>query len=189
MNQGDSFNPENPQIWAPATQKDGRVNKYHRFVQDIRQGDLIVHYHDTKIRGFSIAQHDAESRANPFDDGAWNNDGFGLDVTFHPCDPISLKSMQSSDELFKEAKSRKKGGSPFNSSRGVNQGYMFPFGLSMLDMIQRSTKAPYLPFGLAWIPIPTKIPQTMPINRSSMALGTGKHTAFKIDRRVSSQDQ
>lgn len=185
VNQGDSFNPENPQIWAPATQKDGRVNKYHRFVQDIRRGDLIVHYNDTKIRGFSIAQHDAESRANPFDDGSWNNDGFGLDVTFHPCDPISLKSMQSSDELFTEAKSRKNGGSPFNSSRGVIQGYMFPFGLSMLDMIQRSTKAslpsPIQDF-LRGFQNRTEIPQAMPINKIFYGPpGTGKTYRIQKD--------
>ena len=171
MNQGDSFNPDNPQIWAPATQKDGRVNKYHRFVQDIRQGDLIVHYHDTKVRGFSIAQHDAESRANPFDDGAWNNDGFGLDVTFHPCDPISLKSMQSSDELFKEAP--KEWSSPFNSSRGVNQGYMFPFGLSMLNMIQHSTGASLpSPFKTSCVVSNTELKclKPCPSTRSSTAL-------------------
>ena len=136
VNQGDSFDSDNPQVWAPEKMANGHVNRYHRYVQDIRKGDLIVHY-SRGIRGFSIAKHDAESRVNPFGSGSWEEKGFGLDVEFHPLqDVIPLSVLQGIEGFFQDIYDLTKTDHPFDKRNEVKQGYLFPFSLAMLVDIQ-----------------------------------------------------
>lgn len=138
VNQGGSFDPQNPQIWAPETMANGHVNRYHRYVQDIRKGDLIVHY-SRGIRGFSVAKHDAESRVNPFGSGLWEEKGFGLDVEFHPLqDVIPLTVLQGIEGFFQDISDLTKTDHPFDKRNEVKQGYLFPFSLAMLVDIQEN---------------------------------------------------
>ena len=136
VNQGDSFDSDNPQVWAPEKMANGHVNRYHRYVQDIRKGDLIVHY-SRGIRGFSIAKHDADSRVNPFGSGSWEEKGFGLDVEFHPLqDVIPLSVLQGIEGFFQDTYDLTKTDHPFDKRNEVKQGYLFPFSLAMLVDIQ-----------------------------------------------------
>lgn len=136
VNQGDSFDSDNPQVWAPEKMANGHVNRYHRYVQDIRKGDLIVHY-SRGIRGFSIAKHDAESRVNPFGSGLWEEKGFGLDVEFYALqDVIPLAVLQGIEGFFQAIYDLTKTDHPFDKRNEVKQGYLFPFSLAMLVDIQ-----------------------------------------------------
>ena len=136
VNQGSSFEPNNPQVWAPKTMSNGNVNRYHRYVQDIKKGDLLVHY-SRGIQGFSIAKHDAEARINPFGEGQWEESGFGLDVDFYPLDEtVALSVLQGIEGFADELQDLIKTDHPFDKRGEVKQGYMFPFSLAMLVDIQ-----------------------------------------------------
>lgn len=138
VNQRESFDKENPQIWTTETMVNGHENKFQKYVRDVREGDLIVHY-SRGIQGFSIALQDAERRMNPFEGEAWSKQGFGLDIRFFPLEKaIPLSALQEIDGFVQDLASLIKTDHPFDRHGAVKKGYMFPFSLSMLGHVQNN---------------------------------------------------
>lgn len=108
-------------VWAPlAHETGGSIPSWDR-MDDARPGDLVIHYANGFVRGFSIVVAHARLEQRPYDGGTWNNDGRILEVDFVALDiPIPLGQVPL-DLRLDEPKPH----SAFNEAGGVNQGYFY----------------------------------------------------------------
>jgi AAA domain (dynein-related subfamily) len=122
VNQTDSYrrSREGGYLWAPQTNKVGRVERHHEALRYAKVGDAVLNYANGQIRAVSAVQGDAyaATRPDPEADQAWGNDGWRLDVAYHDLTtPLPLAAIPEG--------ARRKEGSPFDKNGEPIQGYMF----------------------------------------------------------------
>ncbi|MDA8771954.1 EVE domain-containing protein [Flavobacteriales bacterium] len=132
VNQGDSFSEQQPLLWAPHKTEGGQTRYYHKNVDEVREGDLILHYSDGAIRGVSFASSDSTTAKNPFKGERWQEDGYSVDIMYTPLSTPILKS--SLDDILPAIQRRLKPfkKDPFEQKGGIKQGYLFQFGFHAL---------------------------------------------------------
>lgn len=80
-------------LWSPKTRADGAANKFYENMVDVRPGDVIFSFCDTKIKAIGVATGTAHAAPKPFDtSGAyWADEGWQVPVEFrelpHPIRP------------------------------------------------------------------------------------------------------
>ena len=90
-------------------------------------GDLVLHYANGSIRGFSIVLAPSRPAPRPYSSETWNNDGRILDVDYVAFDlPIRLDELPLAVRLLEP-----KPHAAFTSKGKVNQGYFYPLSMGL----------------------------------------------------------
>lgn len=124
VNQGRSFGrgvDALAAIWAPIESISGSRVASWRQLDDVKPGDVLIHYARSAIRGFSVASASAYERNRPWVEPNDQYDmGKAIPVTFAAL-AIPIPLMDIPDRI---RESRNAG--PFDKRGLVKQGYMFP---------------------------------------------------------------
>ena len=123
VNQGASFGraTEGGHLWAPQLDKNGRPHEYWQTMRHLRPGDVVLHYANTQIRGWSLVQGEPfeAPRPDPDADQAWNNDGVRAEVAYRDLETgLPLSEIPAEWRLSE--------GGPFDKNGAAKQGYLFP---------------------------------------------------------------
>ncbi len=90
-------------------------------------GDLVLHYANGSVRGFSIVLAPSRSAPRPYSSETWNNDGRILDVDYVAFDlPVRLDELPLEVRLLEP-----KPHAAFTSKGRVNQGYFYPVSMGL----------------------------------------------------------
>ena len=109
-------------VWAPLRSDSGRTVSSWDRMDSARPGDVVLHYANGAIRGFSVVVAPARAKHRPYDGGTWNNEGRVLDVEYAPMDvPIPLNQVPLNARLNEPTPH-----AAFTSAGRVNQGYFYP---------------------------------------------------------------
>lgn len=137
VNQGSTLLAEKEEgiIWAPLTGKGGRSQYHWDTMDEVKQGDIILHYANGSLRYASRALEDCVHAVKPatMSGSIWNEEGKLVRVEYHELQPhVSLIEF-SQDILSLQIHQ-----GPIHSGAGVKQGYLFRFNLQGLQIIQES---------------------------------------------------
>lgn len=118
-------------VWAPLHSDSGKAVSSWDRMDCARPGDLVLHYANGAIRGFSVVVASARAKHRPYDGGTWNNEGRILDVEYAPVDvPIPLNQVPLEARL-REPKPH----AAFTRAGRVNQGYFYPLTFELAQVI------------------------------------------------------
>lgn len=133
-------------LWAPKQDKAGRSQYHWEAMEEVREGDVVLHYRNGALQAVSHVRASARSASNPFDDDAWEKAGRLVETKYHELnEPVALASI--------DERSRIRQGSPFTASGSVRQGYLFRLQTDFVDgLVQRF---PEIAAHIPWIPAPT----------------------------------
>lgn len=93
VNQNQTFGHEvhGGYLWSPKRKSNNSLNPYYEFMREVAPGDLILSYHDTRIKRIGVAQSYCYECPKPSEFGAagpnWNKIGWKVDVKYF--DPIN----------------------------------------------------------------------------------------------------
>ncbi len=84
-------------LWSPKRRKDGARNPFYDTMTEVRAGDLVLSFCDTRIKAIGVAQGAAETASRP-DFGSvgeqWSDEGWLVPVEFTPTsDPVRPKDF------------------------------------------------------------------------------------------------
>ena len=131
VSQRQTYKEEHSQgyLWAPRDDV-----WHHKTMSKVKKGDVIIQY-TGEIVGIGIALKDNYDFDRPEGDGfqRWEKQGYKVEVEqFHFITPVKK-------DFVKEAllENQPKNHAPLNVNGGVNQGYLFPANVAMVDIILR----------------------------------------------------
>lgn len=109
-------------VWAPLrTDEGGKVSSWEQ-MDNAEVGDLVLHYANGAVRGFSTVIRESAPSRRPFSKDTWKDEGRVLAVDFAPLDvPIWLEDVPLGRRLSEPTPH-----SAFNKNGDVNQGYFYP---------------------------------------------------------------
>lgn len=137
--QGTSYHAQKQEgvLWAPLTAKNGATMHHWETMKDVRVNDVILHYSNGAIRAVSQVREAAVEKPKPesLSDQQWEELGRLVSTEYYELNPPVSLELISQDLLQLHIQ---KG--PINKKGGVNQGYLFPFTLEGLNIIQNKSK-------------------------------------------------
>ncbi|ANY72827.1 hypothetical protein BBD41_09645 [Paenibacillus ihbetae] len=135
VNQGATLSEEKEEgiIWAPLNGKGGRSQYHWDTMDEVKQGDIILHYANGSLRYVSKALEDCVHAEKPssMSNSNWDAQGRLVRVEYHPLQP-NIPLTLFSQEIMKLQIHQ----GPIHSGAGVKQGYLFRFKLQGLHKIQ-----------------------------------------------------
>ncbi|SEM24217.1 AAA domain (dynein-related subfamily) [Paenibacillus sp. cl141a] len=137
VNQGATLSAEKDEgiIWAPLTGKGGRSQYHWDTMDEVKQGDIILHYANGSLRYVSRALEDCIHAEKPasMSNSDWNEEGRLVRVDYHELQPhvplIEFSQAIMSLQIHQ---------GPIHSGAGVKQGYLFRFNMQGLQVIQEN---------------------------------------------------
>lgn len=137
--QGTSYNAQKQEgvLWAPIKNISGRTQHHWETMKDVKVNDIVLHYSTGALRAVSQVQEAAVEKPKPasLSDQQWEETGRLVVTEYHELNPpISLEAISQDLLQLHIAKG------PINKIGGVNQGYLFPFTLQGLSIIQKKSK-------------------------------------------------
>ncbi len=186
VNQGRTYEMErsNNLITAPRILPGERAIHHWTNIKEVKKSDIIFHYAKGYIEAISIAitgQVRDYQRPAPLYS---MEDGYALDLTYFDIEPINGNNISPHLDEFNKALPKKY--SLFNSSGGVNQGYLFGFTFEAAKIIRNIYGKPfpepiekYFPGFLSPIQSATTINEIMLLQSKKQTIlygppGTGK---------------
>jgi MoxR-like ATPase len=144
VNQGKTYRQEREGsfVWAPLLTKSGRPAAHHVAVNELRPGDVVIHYSGGYIRALGLVSTSARvvPRPSEFQDDTWGAEGYRAEVRYSELDmPIALDEIPD----------RPSGNGPFNTAGGVKQGYLFPVRPSWAEELRERFSSRW-PVGSPW---------------------------------------
>ncbi|GGG16519.1 McrB family protein [Paenibacillus aceti] len=135
VNQGSTLNEELKEgiLWAPLSGKGGRSQYHWDTMDEVRKGDIILHYANGSLRYVSRAIEDSVNAKKPssMSDSIWDEQGRLIRAEYFAIEPnIPLNSF--SQEILGLNITQ----GPIHSGGGVKQGYLFRFSIEGLNIIQ-----------------------------------------------------
>ncbi|BBZ10542.1 McrB family protein [Mycobacterium branderi] len=119
VNQGATYTKERDGgfLWAPMLNKAGRPQYHWDTMDEVREGDVVLHYSGGSLRAASHVKAAARPAPNPLDDQAWEDAGRLVETQYQELnEPVALGAI---DEA-----ARRRQGSPFTSTGSVQQVYL-----------------------------------------------------------------
>ncbi|SDE38539.1 AAA domain (dynein-related subfamily) [Paenibacillus sp. UNCCL117] len=137
--QGTSYNSQKQEgiLWAPLKDSRGKTPHHWETMKDVEVNDIILHYSNGALRAVSQVQAAAVERPKPasLSDQQWEETGRLVVTEYHDLNPpIPLEAISQDLLQLHIAKG------PINKIGGVNQGYLFPFTLQGLSIVQNKSK-------------------------------------------------
>ncbi|MEC0174349.1 AAA family ATPase [Paenibacillus favisporus] len=137
VNQGGTLTEEREEgiIWAPLTGKGGRSQYHWDTLDEVKQGDIILHYANGSIGYVSKVLEDCVRAQKPssMSSSNWDEQGRLVRVEYHVLQP-KIPLTQFSQNIMELQIDQ----GPIHSGAGVKQGYLFRFNIEGLQMIQES---------------------------------------------------
>jgi len=128
VTQGSTFTPDRGMkfLFAPSKGNDGNDRFYWNNLLKVKKGDIIFNYSEG-VRGVSIASDDGYKAENDEPNSQWAKQGYRVDINLILLSPVipRQKLIDNKEKLNKLLTSVTN--KPFNSTGGVNQGYMYEF--------------------------------------------------------------
>lgn len=119
VNQGATYTKERDGgfLWAPMQNRAGRPQYHWDTMDDVREGDVVLHYSNGSLRAASHVRAAARSAPNPLNDQSWDEAGRLVETQYQELnEPVALGAI---DEA-----ARVRQGSPFTSTGSVQQVYL-----------------------------------------------------------------
>lgn len=137
--QGTSYNAQKQEcvLWAPLKNVGGKTQHHWETMKDVKVNDIVLHYSTGAVRAVSQVQEAAVDKPKPasLSDQQWEETGRLVVTEYHELNPpIPLEDISLDLLQLHIAKG------PINKKGGVNQGYLFPFTLQGLSIVQNKSK-------------------------------------------------
>lgn len=119
VNQGATYAKERDGgfLWAPMLNKAGRTQYHWDTMDEVCEGDVVLHYNDGFLRAASDVSAAARPAPTPFDDEAWDKAGRLVETKYQELnEPVPLAAIDEGARIAQ--------GSPFTSSGSVRQIYL-----------------------------------------------------------------
>ncbi|MDU0330543.1 AAA family ATPase [Paenibacillus sp. 3LSP] len=135
VNQGSTLNAEREEgiLWAPLSGKGGRSQYHWDTMDEVRKGDIILHYANGSLRFVSRVIEDPVHAPKPSSmaGSSWEEEGRLIRVEYFAIEP-NIPLSNFSQEILKLNIHQ----GPIHSGGGVKQGYLFRFTIPGLTVIQ-----------------------------------------------------
>jgi MoxR-like ATPase len=123
VNQGATYTKERDGgfLWAPMRNKAGRPQYHWDTMDEVREGDVVLHYSNGTLRAVSHVTASAKSSPNPLDDQSWDTAGRLVQSHYQELnEPVALAAIDEGARI--------KQGSPFTVAGSVQQVYLVRLG-------------------------------------------------------------
>ncbi len=172
VNQGATYTKERDGgfLWAPNLNRAGRPQYHWDTMDEVRPGDVVLHYSNGSLRAVSHVSAAARPAPNPLGGQAWENTGRLVETQYQELnEPVALSAIDESTRI--------KQGSPFTVSGSVQQVYLVRLHNDFVsELVQRFPElAALLSFLPAANPTPRSLEMPMPSELySDFALAVAK---------------
>ena len=144
VNQGATYTKERDGgfLWAPMLNKAGRPQYHWDTMDEVREGDVVLHYSNGSLRAASHVSAAARPAPNPLDDQAWDDAGRLVESQYQELnEPVALGAIDEGARIRQ--------GSPFTVTGSVQQVYLVRLqGDFVNELAQRFPElAAHLPLG------------------------------------------
>ncbi|OBI37122.1 McrB family protein [Mycobacterium colombiense] len=157
VNQGATYAKERDGgfLWAPKLNRAGRPQYHWDTMDEVREGDVVLHYSNGSLRAASHVTAAARPAPNPLNDQAWEAAGRLVESQYQELnEPVALAAIDEGARIRQ--------GSPFTVTGAVQQVYLVRLqGDFVNELAQRFPElAPHLPSvpAAASTPTPSKAP-------------------------------
>ncbi|MEO3761056.1 hypothetical protein ABGB19_22575 [Mycobacterium sp. B14F4] len=119
VNQGATYTKERDGgfLWAPMLNKAGRPQYHWDTMDEVREGDVVLHYSNGSLRAASHVRAAARPAPNPLGDQAWEEAGRLVETQYQELnEPVALAAINEG--------ARQRQGSPFTVTGAVQQVYL-----------------------------------------------------------------
>jgi 5-methylcytosine-specific restriction protein B len=159
VNQGATYTQERDGgfLWAPKLNKAGRPQYHWDTMDEVRKGDVVLHYSSGSIRAVSHVSTAARPAPNPLRNQAWENAGRLVETQYQELnEPVALSAIAEGARIRQ--------GSPFTVSGSVQQVYLVRLQDDFVsELAQRFSEfAALLPSVPAADPTPRLLEMPMP---------------------------
>ena len=142
VNQGATYAKERDGgfLWAPMLNRAGRPQYHWDTMDEVREGDIVLHYSNGSLRAASHVTAAARPAPNPLDDQAWEAAGRLVMSQYQELnEPVALAAIDEGARIRQ--------GSPFTVTGSVQQVYLVRLqGDFVNELAQRFPElAPHLP--------------------------------------------
>ncbi|GAB3217128.1 McrB family protein [Mycolicibacterium hippocampi] len=148
VNQGASYTKERDGgfLWAPMLNKAGRPQYHWDTMDEVREGDVVLHYSNGSLRAVSHVSAAARPAPNPLGDQTWEEAGRLVETQYQELnEPVALAAIDEGARIRQ--------GSPFTVSGSVQQVYLVRLeGDFVSELTQRF---PELAANLPSVPVAT----------------------------------
>ena len=153
VNQGATYTKERDGgfLWAPMLNRAGRPQYHWDTMDEVREGDVVLHYSNGSLRAASHVSAAARPAPNPLDDQSWDEAGRLVETQYQELnEPVALGAIDEGTRIRQ--------GSPFTSTGSVQQVYLVRLqGEFVYELAQRFPElAEHLP------PVPPRVPPPPP---------------------------
>lgn len=145
VNQGATYAKERDGgfLWAPMLNKAGRPQYHWDSMDEVRKGDVVLHYSNGSLRAASRVTVAARPAPNPLDDQSWEDTGRLVEARYQELnEPVALGAIDEGARIRQ--------GSPFTVTGSVQQVYLV--GLQGDFVNQLSQRFPELAAHLPFVP-------------------------------------
>ena len=142
VNQGATYTKERDGgfLWAPMLNKAGRPQYHWDTMDEVREGDVVLHYSNGSLRAASHVSAAARPAPNPLGDQAWEEAGRLVETQYQELnEPVALGAIDEGARISQ--------GSPFTVTGSVQQVYLVRLQEDFVnELAQRFPElAPHLP--------------------------------------------
>lgn len=119
VNQGATYSKERDGgfLWAPMLNKAGRPQYHWDTMDEVRKGDVVLHYSNGSLRAASNVSAAARQEPNPLGDQAWEDAGRLVETQYQELnEPVALGAIDEGARIRQ--------GSPFTVTGSVQQVYL-----------------------------------------------------------------
>lgn len=154
VNQGATYTKERDGgfLWAPNLNKAGRPQYHWDTMDEVRAGDVVLHYSNGYLRAASCVSKAARPAPNPLGDNAWETAGRLVESHYEELnEPVALSAIDEAARIRQ--------GSPFTVSGSVQQVYLVRLHDDFVNELVR--QFPELAELLSSIPTADPTPQSL----------------------------
>ncbi|WP_158021313.1 McrB family protein [Mycolicibacterium chubuense] len=151
VNQGATYTKERDGgfLWAPMLNKAGRPQYHWETMDEVREGDVVLHYSNGALRAASHVSAAARPAPNPLDDKSWDEAGRLVETQYQELnEPVALGAIDEGARIRQ--------GSPFTSTGSVQQVYLV--GLQGEFVYELCRQFPELAGHLPSVTLPVPVP-------------------------------
>ena len=154
VNQGASYTKcrDGGFLWAPMRDKTGRPQHHWETMDDVREGDVVLHYSNSSLRAVSRVSAAARPAPNPLSNEAWQNAGRLVETRYQELnEPVALSAIDEGARIRQ--------GSPFTVSGSVQQVYLVRLHDDFVAELAR--RFPELAALLSFVPAANPTPRSL----------------------------
>jgi 5-methylcytosine-specific restriction protein B len=159
VNQGATYAKERDGrfLWAPMLNKAGRPLYHWDTMDEVREGDAVLHYSNGSLRAVSHVTAAAKPAPNPLGDETWEESGRLIETHYQELnEPVALAAIDEGARIRQ--------GSPFTTAGSVQQVYLVRLNEDFVQVLvqqfpELAAHLPAVPVATGSIATPPEAPQ------------------------------